>query len=64
MLSKKPFEVPPYLLAYTKGMPQARMAIAGADHPLVLESIRLSVDAGLIEQVDFEKRKNEIISEI
>lgn len=51
MLSKKPFEVPPYLLAYTKGMPKVRMAIAGANHPLSLMSIRLSVDAGLIDPV-------------
>ena len=51
MLSKKPFEVPSYLLISSEGMPQVRMAVAGADHPLVLNSIRLGVDAGLIDPV-------------
>ncbi len=51
MLSKRPFQVPPSLLASTKGMPQVRTVIAGANHPLALQSIRLSVDAGFIDPV-------------
>ena len=51
MLSEIPFEVPPYLLDRIEGMDRVRMAIAGADHPIALESARQGVDAGLIDPV-------------
>jgi len=51
MLSTKPFEVPPYLLERAKGNPPARMAIAGADHMVPLESAWQAADAGLIEPI-------------
>ena len=40
MLINKTFEVPHYLLDRIEGMDRARMAIAGADHPIALESAR------------------------
>ena len=49
MLSKTPFEVPAYLLDKAKGLSRNRMAIAGADNKIVLESARLAAEAGLIE---------------
>ena len=51
MLSDKPFEVPPYLLDRIEGMERVRMAIAGANHPIALESARQGADAGLIDPV-------------
>ena len=51
MLSDKPFEVPPYLLDRIEGTDRVRMAIAGADHPIALESARQGADAGIIEPV-------------
>ena len=51
MLSEKPFEVPPYLLDRIEGTDRVRMAIAGADHPIALESARQGADAGIIDPV-------------
>lgn len=51
MLSKTPFEIPAYLLELGKGLPPTTMAVAGAAHPLVMESSRQAADAGLIEPV-------------
>ena len=51
MLSDKPFQVPPYLLDRIEGIDRVRMAIAGADHPIALESARQGADAGIIEPV-------------
>ena len=51
MLSDKPFQVPPYLLDRIEGTDRVRMAIAGADHPIALESARQGADAGIIEPV-------------
>jgi len=51
MLSSAPFELPAYLLDRAKGIARVRMAVAGADHPLALESARQGADSGLIEPV-------------
>jgi len=51
MLSDAPFEVPAYLLEKAKGLPRVRMAIAGADNEIVLESVRQATDAGLLTPV-------------
>ena len=51
MLSSAPFEVPAYLLELTKDRGKVRMAVAGADHPVALESARQAVEQGLIEPV-------------
>lgn len=51
MLSTTPFEFPPYLLEKTKALKPARMAVAGADHPVALESAKLATQAGFIEPV-------------
>ena len=51
MLSTTPFEVPPYLLEFAKGNPPVRMAVAGADNAVALESAKQATDAGLIEPV-------------
>ncbi len=51
MLSTTPFEVPAYLLDRASGIERVRMAVAGADHPVALESARQGADAGLIEPV-------------
>jgi len=51
MLSDKPFEIPGYLLRSIEGRSPTSMAIAGADHPVAMESVRRAVDAGLIEPV-------------
>lgn len=49
MLSDHPFEVPHALMERAKSAPAVAMAIAGADHPVAIESARLAADAGLIE---------------
>ncbi len=51
MLSKTPFEVPAYLLEKAKALPRTRMAVAGADNEIVLESVRQATEAGLMEPV-------------
>ena len=51
MLSDKPFEVPSYLLDRIEGSDRVSMAIAGADHPIAMESARQGADAGIIEPV-------------
>ncbi|NQV82710.1 MAG: bifunctional enoyl-CoA hydratase/phosphate acetyltransferase [Rhodospirillales bacterium] len=51
MLSKTPFEVPPYLLEKATHLPRCPMAIAGADNEIVLESARQAFDAGIITPV-------------
>ncbi len=51
MLSDRPFEIPAYLLEHADDLPESRVAVAGADHPLVMESLRLAVEAGLIEPI-------------
>lgn len=51
MLSQKPFEVPPYLLARAKSMAPARVAIAGADTELALRSARVATQAGICEPI-------------
>jgi phosphate acetyltransferase len=51
MLSSIPFEIPPYLLELTRDVNCVRMAVAGADHPVALESVRQGADAGLIDPV-------------
>lgn len=51
MLSETPFEVPAYLLDKTRHLERVRMAVAGADNLVALESARQAADAGLIEPV-------------
>ena len=51
MLSKTPFEIPAYLVELGKGLPAIPMAVAGAGHPVVMESARQGADAGFIEPI-------------
>jgi len=51
MLSDVPFEVPPYLLEKTQNLETIRMAVAGADNLVAMESARQAADAGLIDPV-------------
>lgn len=51
MLSTVPFEVPTYLLDMTADMDKVRMAVAGADNLLTLESAWQAAEAGLIDPV-------------
>jgi phosphotransacetylase len=51
MLSKAPFEIPPYLIARAKNVPKCAMAVAGADHPVAMESVRRAAEADLVEPV-------------
>lgn len=51
MLSNLPFKIPPYLLERTRGIKPIRVAVAGAGHPLALESARQAANAGLINPV-------------
>jgi len=51
MLSDVPFEIPPYLLEKTRELETVRMAVAGADNVVAMESARQAADAGLIEPV-------------
>ena len=48
MLSELPFEVPHALIDKAKALPPVEMAVAGADHPVALESARQAAEAGLI----------------
>ncbi len=51
MLSELPFEVPPYLLERTRGLDPIPMAVAGAGHPVVMESAQRAADARLIDPI-------------
>jgi len=51
MLSKLPFEFPSYLSEHAAGLPPLPMAVAGAGHPLALDSARRAAEAGFIEPV-------------
>ena len=51
MLSKIPFEFPPYLSKLGAGLSPLPMAVAGAGHPLVMDSVRRAVEGGFIEPV-------------
>ena len=51
MLSKAPFEFPEYLDRLLAGRPPLLMAVAGAGHPLVIDSARRAAEAGYIEPV-------------
>jgi phosphate acetyltransferase len=51
MLSTTPFEIPADLLEKARGLSPIPMAVAGAGHPLVMESARQAADAGLIEPI-------------
>jgi len=51
MLSTVPFEVPPTLLDKARAAPGLTMAVAGAGHPVAMESARRAAEAGLIEPV-------------
>jgi phosphate acetyltransferase len=51
MLSKAPFEFPAYLDDLGGAGAPIAMAVAGADHPLVMDSARRAAEAGFIEPV-------------
>ncbi len=51
MLSRRPFQCPPALLARARSAQPVRTAIANAGADLPLESTRLAVDSGLMEPV-------------
>ncbi len=51
MLSTVPFEVPARLMDKARAAPRLTMAVAGAGHPLAMESARRAAEAGLIEPV-------------
>lgn len=51
MLSTEPFEVPEYLLELARELPPITVAVAGADHPIALESVRRAAETGAIEPV-------------
>jgi len=51
VLSQKPYETPKYLLEKCKMHPVVLTAVAGADHPVALESTRQAVSNGLIEPI-------------
>ena len=51
MLSTEPFEVPQYLVELASNLPSLAVAVAGADHPLALESARRAAETGAIEPV-------------
>jgi len=48
MLSDHPFEIPHTLIEKAQKLPAVAMAVAGADHPVALESARQATEAGLI----------------
>lgn len=51
MLSKIPFEFPPYLTKRAAGLSPLPMAVAGAGHPLVMDSARRATEGGFVEPV-------------
>ena len=51
MLSKVPFEFPSYLTRLAAGLSPLPTAVAGAGHPLVMDSARRATEAGFIEPV-------------
>lgn len=51
MLSKKPYEIPLYLLQKCAGQPAVRTAVAGADHPVAMASAQQAANHGLIVPV-------------
>jgi len=57
MLSTTPIEVPDFLLKTARQYSTSRMAIAGADHDVALDSALSSQEAGLIEPVLIGNKK-------
>ena len=51
MLSRMPFEFPAYLGALARALAPVPMAVAGAAHPLVMDSARQAAEAGFIVPV-------------
>jgi len=51
VLSKTPFECPPYLLSKCEAIESARIAVVNAGSPVVMESIKLAVDHDIAETV-------------
>lgn len=51
MLSRIPFEFPAYLRDLTAPLGPVPMVVAGAGHPLVIDSARRAAEAGIIEPV-------------
>ncbi len=51
MLSNHPFEIPSYLIEKSRGLPPQRIAVAGADNAVALESARQAADGGLADPV-------------
>lgn len=51
MLSKIPFEFPPYLTKLATGLSPLPMAVVGAGHPLVMDSAKRATEGGFIDPV-------------
>lgn len=51
MLSKVPFEFPPYLTRLALGLSPLPMAVVGAGHSLVMDSAKRATDGGFIDPV-------------
>ena len=51
MLSKVPFEFPPYLTKLATGLSPLPMAVVGAGHPLVMDSAKRATEGGFIDPV-------------
>ncbi|MEQ8319794.1 MAG: bifunctional enoyl-CoA hydratase/phosphate acetyltransferase [Rhodospirillales bacterium] len=51
MLSTTPFEIPSSLLDAARKLPAIRVAVAGADHPVPMESARAATINGIIEPI-------------
>lgn len=51
MLSTHPYQVPPYLLDKCKNQAPVLTAVAGADHPVAMESARQATQEGIITPV-------------
>lgn len=66
MLSTLPFEVPQFLMQKAQALPPVAMAVAGADHPVALESAKQASEAGLIiptlvgDKADIERIADDI----
>lgn len=66
MLSTLPFEVPRFLMQKAQALPPVAMAVAGADHPVALESAKQASEAGLIiptlvgDKADIERIADDI----
>ena len=51
MLSEIPFEIPAYLADRASSLPTMTLAVAGAGHPITLESVKKTADIGLVRPI-------------